>query len=85
MKEHLRTCLGNIFICVTLINVAILVLGCMLEPDVKFGYVVFAYPLILLAIIFTPLSPVTFLASSTIFFAISLPYRREPYSFTAAL
>ena len=46
MKEHLRTCLGNFFICVTLINVAILVLGCMLEPDVKFGYEVFAYPLI---------------------------------------
>ena len=46
MKEHLRTCLGNLFICVTLINVAILILGCMLEPDVKFGYEVFAYPLI---------------------------------------
>ncbi|MBQ4220402.1 MAG: DUF3021 family protein [Butyrivibrio sp.] len=46
MKEHLRTCLGNFFICVTLINVAILILGCMLEPDVKFGYEVFAYPLI---------------------------------------
>ena len=46
MKEHLRTCLGNFFICVTLINVAILILGCMLEPDVKFGYEVFTYPLI---------------------------------------
>ena len=46
MKEHLKTCLGNYFICVTLINVAILILGCMLEPEVKFGYEVFVYPLI---------------------------------------
>ncbi|MBO4783946.1 MAG: hypothetical protein J5521_04315, partial [Lachnospiraceae bacterium] len=46
MKEHLKTCLGNYFICVTLINVAILILGCMLEPEVKFGYEVFAYPLL---------------------------------------
>ena len=46
MKEHLKTCLGNYFICVTLIDVAILVLGCMLEPEVKFGYEVFAYPLL---------------------------------------
>lgn len=46
MKEHLRAWLGYYFICVALINVAMLVLGCMLEPDVKFGYEVFAYPLI---------------------------------------
>lgn len=46
MKEHLRTNLGSFFICVTLINVAMFVLGLMLEPDLKFGYEAFAYPLI---------------------------------------
>ena len=46
MKEHLRTVLGGFFICVTLINAAMFVLGCMLEPDMKFGYEAFAYPLI---------------------------------------
>ena len=46
MKEHLRTNLGSFFICVTLINVAMFVLGRMLEPDLKFGYEAFAYPLI---------------------------------------
>lgn len=46
MKEHLRTVLGSFFICVTLINIAMFVLGCMLEPDLKFGYEAFAYPLI---------------------------------------
>ncbi len=46
MKEHLRTNLGSFFICVTLINVAMFVLGRMLEPDLRFGYEAFAYPLI---------------------------------------
>lgn len=46
MKEHLRTQLGSFFISVTLINVAMFVLGSMLEPDIKFGYEAFAYPLI---------------------------------------
>ena len=46
MKEHLRTWLGNYFICVALINVAMLILGCTLEPEMRFGYEVFAYPLL---------------------------------------
>ena len=46
MKDYLRAQLGNFFISVTLINVAMLVLGMILEPDQKFGYEVFAYPLI---------------------------------------
>ena len=46
MKEHLRTVLGSFFICVTLINAAMFVLGSMLEQDLKFGYEAFAYPLI---------------------------------------
>lgn len=46
MKEHLKANLGSFFICVTLINVAMFVLGCLLEPDLKFGYEAFAYPLI---------------------------------------
>ena len=46
MKEHLRTQLAGFFISVTLINLAMLILGCWLEPDLKFGYQAFAYPLI---------------------------------------
>ena len=46
MKEHLRTQLGSFFICVTLINAAMFILGRMLEPDLQFGYEAFAYPLI---------------------------------------
>ena len=46
MKEHLKANLGSFFICVTLINAAMFVLGSMLEPDMKFGYEAFAYPLI---------------------------------------
>ena len=46
MKEHLRTQLGSFFICVTLINAAMFILGRMLEPDMQFGYEAFAYPLI---------------------------------------
>ena len=46
MKERFRTMLGSFFISVTLINAAMFVLGRMLEPDMKFGYEAFAYPLI---------------------------------------
>ena len=46
MKEHLRTQLASFFISVTLINVAVFVLGMILEPDLKFGYEAFAYPVI---------------------------------------
>ena len=46
MKEHIKAQLGSLFISVTLINVAMLILGRMLEPDTKFGYEAFAYPLL---------------------------------------
>ena len=46
MKEHLRTQLGGFFISVTLINLAMFILGLMMEPDLQFGYEAFAYPLI---------------------------------------
>ena len=46
MREHLRTQLVSFFISVTLINVAMLILGSILQPDQKFGYEAFAYPII---------------------------------------
>ena len=46
MREHLRAQLASFFISVTLINLAMLILGCLLEPDLQFGYQAFAYPLI---------------------------------------
>ena len=46
MKEHLRTQLAGFFISVTLIDLAMFVLGLMLQPDLRFGYEAFAYPLI---------------------------------------
>lgn len=46
MKEYLRSQLAGFFISVTLINVAMFILGLMLQPDLKFGYEAFAYPLI---------------------------------------
>lgn len=46
MKEHLKTQLASFFIIVTLINLAMFVLGLTLQPDYKFGYEAFAYPLI---------------------------------------
>ena len=46
MKEHLQTQLAGFFISVTLINAAMFVLGLMLQPDLKFGYEAFAYPLL---------------------------------------
>ena len=46
MKERLREMISSFFISVTLINIAILVLGLIFRPEQKFGYEVFVYPLI---------------------------------------
>ena len=46
MREHLRAQLASFFISVTLICLAIFILGSFLQPDLKFGYEAFAYPLI---------------------------------------
>ncbi len=46
MKERIADSMKNFFIIVTLINVAMLVLGKALRPDQQFGYEAFAYPLI---------------------------------------
>ncbi len=46
MKERIKDILNSFFITVTLINVAMLVLGKILEPDQVFGYEAFMYPLI---------------------------------------
>ena len=46
MKERFRTQLAGFFISVTLINLAMLILGSILQPELKFGYEAFAYPLI---------------------------------------
>lgn len=46
MKERIKDILNSFFITVTLINVAMLVLGKLLEPDQFFGYEAFMYPLI---------------------------------------
>lgn len=46
MKERFRSQLAAFFISVTLIDLAIFILGCLLEPELKFGYEAFAYPLI---------------------------------------
>ena len=46
MKERTRDILNSFFISVTLINVAMLILGRLLEPSQVFGYEVFLYPLI---------------------------------------
>lgn len=46
MKERLREALGSFFIAVTLINAAMLILGLMFQPEMRFGYEVFLYPLI---------------------------------------
>ena len=46
MKERITDTMRSFFIIVTLINVAMLVLGAMLRPDQQFGYEAFAYPLI---------------------------------------
>ena len=46
MKERIRDILNSFFISVTLINVAMFILGRILEPTQVFGYEVFLYPLI---------------------------------------
>ncbi|SES05445.1 Protein of unknown function [Butyrivibrio fibrisolvens] len=46
MKERIKDILNSFFITVTLINVAMLVLGKLLEPEQVFGYEAFMYPLI---------------------------------------
>ena len=46
MKEHLKANLGGFFISVTLIDLAIFILGGILEPDIRFGYEAFIYPVI---------------------------------------
>lgn len=46
MKEYLKEMLNSFFISVTFINLAMLVLGLILQPDRQFGYEIFIYPLI---------------------------------------
>ncbi len=46
MKERIRDIFNSFFISVTLINVAMLILGKILAPNQTFGYEVFGYPLI---------------------------------------
>ncbi len=46
MKERIRDSLESFFISVTLINIAMLVLGMILRPGQRFGYEVFVYPLL---------------------------------------
>lgn len=46
MKEHLQTQLAGFFISVTLITAAMFILGLFFQPDLRFGYEAFAYPLI---------------------------------------
>ena len=46
MKERFKDAFSSFFISVTLINVAMLILGFMFEPQAKFGYEIFLYPLI---------------------------------------
>ena len=46
MKERLRDILNSFFISVTLINMAMLILGFLFRPEQKFGYDVFLYPLL---------------------------------------
>ncbi len=54
MKERIMDTIRSFFIVVTLINVAMLVLGKILRPDQQFGYEAFAYPLIYGAITSIP-------------------------------
>ncbi len=46
MKDKIKDMLQSFFISVTLINVAMLVLGKILMPQQRFGYEIFVYPLI---------------------------------------
>lgn len=54
MKERIADTMRSFFIIVTLINVAMLVIGKVLRPDQQFGYEAFAYPLIYGAITSIP-------------------------------
>lgn len=45
-KEFFKNALMNFFIIVTLINVAVFVLGSIFKPDQQFGYEIFLMPLI---------------------------------------
>ena len=46
MKERFREILSSFFISVTLINLAMLILGFLFRPQQRFGYEVFLYPLL---------------------------------------
>ena len=46
MKDRFREIVSSFFISVTLINVAMLILGFLFRPEQKFGYEVFLYPLL---------------------------------------
>ena len=46
MKDKIKEVMESFFISVTLIDLAIFILGMLLRPDQQFGYEVFVYPLI---------------------------------------
>ena len=46
MKERIKSISGSFFVSVTLINLAMLILGMIIRPEQRFGYEVFLYPLI---------------------------------------
>ena len=54
MKERIADTMRSFFIIVTLINVAMLILGALLRPEQRFGYEAFAYPIIYGAITSIP-------------------------------
>ncbi len=59
MKDRLKESFRNFFIIVTLINIAMFVLGMILAPDQRFGYEAFIYPIFYAALASIP----TFFAS----------------------
>ena len=46
MKEHLKECFRSFFIIVALINIAMFVLGTIFEPEMRFGYEAYLYPIL---------------------------------------
>ena len=46
MKERIRISLGSFFISVTLINIAMFILGMLFRPEQRFGYEVFVFPIL---------------------------------------
>ena len=46
MKEHVKEILNSFFISVTLINIAMFILGILFRPEQRFGYEAYLYPLI---------------------------------------